>query len=143
MMEAKNRHMALALCTGCGIGQCIDADKLAASAAEFFPKINYISHTSLCSETGLAELKELIREKEVQSLAVAACSPRAKSAEFDLEETLVERINLREQVAWVMEAGSEDTQMCAEDQTRMALARSEFGATAAGDGASTMDLSAP
>ena len=37
----------------------------------------------------------------------------------------MERINLREQVAWVMERGHEDTQACAEDQVRMALAKLE------------------
>ncbi len=37
----------------------------------------------------------------------------------------MERINLREQVAWVMEPGHEDTQSCAEDQVRMALSKLE------------------
>ncbi len=40
-----------------------------------------------------------------------------------MEGKYVERVNLREQVAWVMEPGEEDTQMCAEDLVRMALAK--------------------
>jgi quinone-modifying oxidoreductase subunit QmoB len=59
----------------------------------------------------------------VNHLALAACSPRVKSSEFELDGVHVERINLREQVCWVMEPGDEDTQMCAEDQTRMVLAK--------------------
>ncbi len=46
-----------------------------------------------------------------------------KAEQFKLEGSYVERVNLREQVSWVMEAGQEDTQVCAEDQVRMALAK--------------------
>ena len=122
-MEEGRRHMALAVCTGCKIGTCIDADKLHDAAAEMIPEISYMKHGALCSESGLSELNQMTREKGVVRLAIAACSPRVKNAEFEMEGVHVERINLREQVAWVMKAGEEDTQMCAEDQTRMVLAK--------------------
>ncbi len=123
MMEVGKKHMALALCTGCSIGSCIDADSLLKSSGEMISGISCIKHESLCSEAGLAALKNLVTENKVDHLAIAACSPRVKSKEFELEGVHVERINLREQVAWVMEPGQEDTQMCAEDQTRMVLAK--------------------
>lgn len=123
MMEAGIKHMALAVCTGCGIGECIDADKLIDAAGEAIQGITCMKQGSLCSEAGLAELNRMVSENGVDRLAVAACSPRVKSTEFELDEVHVERINLREQVAWVMEPGEEDTQMCAEDQTRMVLAK--------------------
>ena len=123
MMEARKKHMALAVCTGCGIGECIDTDKLVDAAGEALQGINCIQHGSLCSVAGLAELNRMVGEKGVDRLAVAACSPRVKSTEFELDGVHVERINLREQVAWVMEPDHEDTQMCAEDQTRMVLAK--------------------
>jgi quinone-modifying oxidoreductase, subunit QmoB len=123
MMEAGKKHMALALCTGCSIGNCIDADSLVKSSDEMISGISCIKHEALCSEAGLAALKNLVSENKVDHLAIAACSPRVKSKEFELEGVHVERINLREQVAWVMESGEEDTQMCAEDQTRMILAK--------------------
>ena len=122
-MEEANLHMALALCTGCGIGTCVDAEKLLEIAGETSQGIACMKHASLCSEAGLAELNSLLTDKGVKSLAVAACSPRVKSAEFMMDGVKVERINLREQLAWVMEPGQEDTQMCAEDQTRMVLAK--------------------
>ncbi|MCD4710585.1 MAG: FAD-dependent oxidoreductase [Bacteroidales bacterium] len=115
--------MALAICTGCGIGECIDADKLVDAAGEAIQGITCMKQGSLCSESGLAELNRMVTENGVDRLAVAACSPRVKSTEFELDGVHVERINLREQVAWVMEPGEEDTQMCAEDQTRMVLAK--------------------
>lgn len=122
-MEAGKRDMALVVCTGCGIGECIDADKLVGAAGEAIRGITCMKQGSLCSEGGLAELNRMVTENGVDRLAVAACSPRVKSTEFELDGVHVERINLREQVAWVMEPGGEDTQMCAEDQTRMVLAK--------------------
>ena len=122
-MSAEKKHMALAICTGCDIGNCIDADKLTDAVREAFDGISCISHKSLCSEAGLEELRKFTREKGVDRLGVAACSPRVKTAEFSMDGIYVDRINLREQLAWVMEPGEEDTQMCAEDQTRMVLAK--------------------
>jgi quinone-modifying oxidoreductase subunit QmoB len=118
-----DRHTALAICTGCGIGSCVDTGSLLEAAVEFLPGIQAIVHNSLCSESGLAVMKEAVSDKELSRLAIAACSPRVKQSEFDLDGVYVERINLREQVAWVMQPGGDDTQMCAEDQTRMALAK--------------------
>ena len=122
-MSAGKKHMALAICTGCGIGNCIDADKLTDAAREAFDGISCISHKSLCSEAGLEELSRFTREKGVDRLGVAACSPRVKTDEFSMDGIYVDRINLREQLTWVMEPGEEDTQMCAEDQTKMVLAK--------------------
>jgi quinone-modifying oxidoreductase, subunit QmoB len=123
MTADTKKHMALAVCSGCGIGGCIDTDLLIGSAGEAIPGITCIKHASLCSQEGLAALKDFVVEKGTDRLAVAACSPRARSREFELDGLLVERINLREQMAWVMDPGEEDTQMYAEDQTRMALAK--------------------
>ncbi len=123
MMAEHISDMALALCTGCKIGTCIDSDKLLLASEEIIPGIKCMKHGSLCSEAGVAELNKIVGEKGLKRLAIAACSPRVKSAEFEMDGVHVERINLREQVAWVMEPGEEDTQMCAEDQTRIVLAK--------------------
>jgi quinone-modifying oxidoreductase subunit QmoB len=122
-MENTKNHMALALCTGCGMGDCLDMDQLIKEAGETHEGLFTLKHAALCSEAGLGALHELIRADSVNRLAIAACSPRAKVAEFTLEGVYVDRINLREQVSWVMEANHEDTQMCAEDLTRMGLAK--------------------
>ncbi len=122
-MEEGKKNIALGLCTGCSIGESIDADKLLDAAGEAIQGITCMKHGSLCSEAGLAALHQMTGENETGRLAVAACSPRVKSTEFEMDGLLVERINLREQLAWVMEPGIEDTQVCAEDQTRMVLAK--------------------
>jgi quinone-modifying oxidoreductase subunit QmoB len=122
-MAERKINMGLAICTGCGIGGCIDAEMLGAAARESFAGMECLTHKALCSEAGLQELQGFVRRQGVDRLAVAACTPRTRTAEFTLEGTYVDRVNLREQVAWIMEAGEEDTQMCAEDQVRMVLAK--------------------
>lgn len=115
--------MVLALCSGCGLGECIDLKTLAAAAAEDFPGLVCFTHPALCSEAGIGELVATVSEQRVDRVSIGACSPRCKSAHFDLEGILTDRVNLREQVAWLMEPGGEDTRMCAGDQVRMSLAR--------------------
>ena len=123
MTGGVKHHVALALCTGCGIGECIDREALVAKVDETVPGIPRFTHPALCSEAGMQELGRVMEEKGITSLVVAACSPRVKEGAFLLERIRVERVNLREQVAWVMEAGHEDTQAAAEDQVLMALAK--------------------
>jgi quinone-modifying oxidoreductase subunit QmoB len=63
----------------------------------------------------------------VDRLLLAACSPRAKVAEFRFDHAMrvvvTERVSLREQVVWSHPGGEEDTQLLAEDLLRMGLAR--------------------
>ena len=62
---------------------------------------------------------------EVDGPVIAACSHRAKTEEFKFDPAKVqlERVSLREQVAWSHEPGHEDTQMLAEDLIRMGVTR--------------------
>lgn len=122
-MKDSRGHMALAVCKGCGIGDCIRIDSLIQAAKEAAEGIHCMEHAALCSESGLEQLHTMCRESRIDRLAIAACSPRIKSEQFRMDGLYVDRINLREQVAWVMEPENEDTQMLAEDQTRMVLAK--------------------
>ncbi len=123
MSESKRDRMLFGLCNGCGIGECMDAAALTAAAEEVIPGISCLEHSALCSDEGRQKLNDALEKNQIQHVALAACSPRVKTAEFEFQGRVVERINLREQVAWVMEAGGENTQMCGEDLVRMGLAR--------------------
>ena len=60
----------------------------------------------------------------VDAVVIAACSPRVKSRGFSFDPRMVlERVNLREQVAWCHEAKHEDTQVLAEDYLRMGMVK--------------------
>jgi len=119
MTKEKGKRI-LAVCSGCGIGEALDLDLLAGTGRE---DLIYFQHPALCSESGLQELHLQLEKHGAERIAIAACSPRVKAEQFKLEAKYVERVNLREQVAWVMEKKDEDTQSCAEDQVQMALAK--------------------
>lgn len=55
-MEGLKKNMALAVCTGCSIGECIDVDHLMMVAGEQVDGIACMKHPALCSEEGLGYL---------------------------------------------------------------------------------------
>jgi len=110
------------ICSGCGIGDAIDVEALAGEAGVSIVK----QHEALCGDEGLKLIKEDMEKEGVNSLLIAACSMRAKQEvfnSFDPKEVIVERVNLREHVAWCQKPKEEDTQMMAEDYVRMGLAK--------------------
>ncbi|MFC1971801.1 FAD-dependent oxidoreductase [Chloroflexota bacterium] len=112
------------ICTGCGIGDALDADKLCELANDEYSVDVCKTHTALCGEEGAQVILKDI-EDGVNTVVIAACSPRAKTDIFsyDTSTTILERINLREHVIWAHPANDEDTQMLAEDYLRMGLAK--------------------
>jgi quinone-modifying oxidoreductase subunit QmoB len=89
-----------------------------------------VSHAALCGPEGLTAIRSAIKEENLDGLAIAGCSGRAKVREFRFNGTPVERISLREMVTWSHPKGEEDTQMLAEDLVRMGVARAAAGKTA-------------
>jgi quinone-modifying oxidoreductase subunit QmoB len=110
------------ICTGCGIGESLDIEKLSGVADDLGAAVCK-NHPVMCSEEGVALIKEGISSEGVNKVAVAACSPRVKYEVFDFKSVLVDRINLREQVVWCHPPKDEDTQMLAEDQIRMGVTK--------------------
>ncbi len=124
------KKIGVYICTGCGIGDLIDAEKLSKVATGEYKvpvcKVNQM----FCGPEGLAQIKKDVASEGVNGLVIAACSPRAKTDvfSFDLLTTVMDRVNLREQVAWshtpqAKEGIDEDIQMLAEDQLRMSIVR--------------------
>lgn len=112
----------LYICTGCGIGEALDVAALGNVAAKEYGA-QIATHPHLCGPEGAALLRQEREREGVERVAVAACSGRVNTDVFALEHTIVERINLREQVAWCHTAGDEATQALAEDQLRMGLVK--------------------
>ena len=60
----------------------------------------------------------------VNGAVIAACSQRVMTEAFAFPpDKMIERVNLREQVAWSQPAGEEDTLMMAQDALRMGIVR--------------------
>ncbi|OGQ90780.1 MAG: hypothetical protein A2289_02745 [Deltaproteobacteria bacterium RIFOXYA12_FULL_58_15] len=116
--------VGLFVCTGCDIGKAIDVDKLEAAGSEH-GSVSFEKHECLCSEEGVALINKAIESGDVDGVALAACSNRymVDTFKFDLSKISVERISLREQVAWTHPHGEEDTQMLGEDLVRMGVAK--------------------
>ena len=112
------------ICTGCGIGDALDADALSNLATSEFKVASCKLSPILCSAEGLSLMRQDIDGAGIDTLVIAACSPRVMTDAFTFElDRVVERVNLREQVAWCHPAGDEDTQMLAEDQLRMGITK--------------------
>jgi quinone-modifying oxidoreductase subunit QmoB len=105
------------ICKGCGIGESLNLDKLKEIAEKEFS-----AQTMICEQ--LCNESNLIRDclvKGTNKVLIAACSQRNKTSNFQFENTIVERVNLREGVIWSHSSG-DDMQGMAEDYLRMGMA---------------------
>mgnify|MGYP000899697861 CR=1 FL=1 len=117
------KKLAFYACTGCGLGEALNIEQLSSVAAKEGKIPLCRSHSAFCSKEGVAIIKEDIEKEGVNSILIGACSPRVMYDRFNFDGCIVERINLREQVAWTQPPGEEDTQMMAEDYIRMTVAK--------------------
>ncbi len=121
-----DQKIGVYLCSGCGIGDSLDMEALKTVAEEFNIAKCEI-HPQLCSPDCVKGLNADVASGEANCLVLGACSGRVKTDEFSFDPmtTIVERLNLREHVAWCQPSGAVDTQMMAEDYLRMAVTRVE------------------
>jgi quinone-modifying oxidoreductase subunit QmoB len=125
------------ICTGCGIGEALNIEKVAEAAKEkgYDCKI----HPCLCSEEGVEFLKKDVADG-INALSIAACSRRVNFDIFRFDGCVVDRVSLREGVTWshsredypapTEEQADDETfvdniQHLAEDYVRMGVARLE------------------
>ena len=119
-----DKKTAVYICTGCGIGEAIDAEKLSEVANDEYSPALCKSHPFLCGPEGIEIIRKDIEGEDIDTLIIAACSHRVNYDVFDFgPEKIVERVNIREQVAWTQAAMEEDTQMLAEDNLRIACTK--------------------
>ena len=81
-MEKKS---ALYICTGCGIGDALDIDKLEQLAKDNFSIPICRKHANLCSKEGVELIKKDMADEGVNTMAIAACSPRVMYDVFDFQ----------------------------------------------------------
>jgi heterodisulfide reductase subunit A len=86
-----------------------------------------------CSESGIAEIKNAIREQGLTRVVVASCSPRthmplfkSACAEAGMNQYLFEMVNIRDQCSWVHMQEREDGTRKAMDLIRMGVAKATF-----------------
>jgi len=117
------KKIAVYICTGCGIGDALDIEKLGKVATDESSVPICRNYPNLCSREGVQLIKDDMVNEGVNTLVIAACSNRVMYDVFNFEKSIVDRVNIREQVVWCQKPGEEDTQMMAEDYLRMGLAK--------------------
>jgi quinone-modifying oxidoreductase subunit QmoB len=128
------KNYGVYICKGCGIGAAINTDNVIKESAggTKLPRDKYKVHDALCGAEGLEMIKADVAAG-VNTLTIAACSPRVKFEEFDIPGCIVERVGLRELVAWSQDAPSDKTEEhyhpdgMATDYVTMGVVRTQKG----------------
>jgi quinone-modifying oxidoreductase subunit QmoB len=112
------------ICTGCGLGEALDIAKLEEIATKDHKAPVCKTHPFLCSEEGVKVIRDDIATDGVNRVVIAACSHRVNQDVFAFgNEVILDRVNLREQVAWSHPPKDEDTDQMAQDYLRMGLVK--------------------
>lgn len=120
------KKIGVYICEGCGIGEALDVDSLSNVAMDEFQVPLCRRHSYLCGKDGVELIKSDIENEGVNTIVIAACSPRVMYEVFDFGyDKIVERTNLREQVVWCHPPNDEDTQMLAEDHLRISITKAK------------------
>ena len=115
------------ICTGCGIGDTLDIEALSKVASSEMG-MNCKTHQALCSADGRALIEKDMNDDGVNTVVVAACSPRVMLDEFNFgDDKITIRANIREGVVWskAEDADPEFLQEAASDYMRMACPRAK------------------
>jgi len=112
------------VCRGCGIAEAIDTQKLVELAGASNPGGPVRTSPAFCLEDAQL-IRSDVEQQGVDGVVIAACSLRVNTDVFRLPPAFVERVNIREQVAWSHPARHEETQALAEDYLRMGLVRAQ------------------
>ena len=122
---ADDKKFAGYICTGCGIGDRLDASTLEQVATRDGKMQSCKQSEMLCGAEGVQMIKDDIANDSVTHVMIAACSRRAKVEAFNFTDVALTRANLREGVIWVRpdtDENNETTQEMADDYIRMACA---------------------
>ena len=117
------------ICKGCGLGERLDTDQLVSVAGAQCGADIARCHDYLCSGDGLSLIRRDIEEQGVTHVVLGACSRRAKTEAFNMEDVAIARANLREGVIWSQPdtpEARELTQDMADDYVRMACIEAKF-----------------
>jgi len=121
-----DKKTAVYICTGCGIGDALDIEQLKEEGTADYGIDVIRDHPFLCGPEGVDLIKQDIQGEGVNTVVIAACSHRVNYDVFNFgPDVIVQRVNLREHVAWSQTPGDENTQELAEDNLRMGCSQAK------------------
>ncbi|OGS52337.1 MAG: hypothetical protein A3K75_04820 [Euryarchaeota archaeon RBG_13_61_15] len=115
---------------GLNIGSVIDVPGVVEYVSKL-PNVEYVeSNTYTCSSDTLRKIKEVVKERDLNRVVVAACTPRTHEPLFQdacreagLNKYLFEMANIRDQCSWVHMREPDKATRKAKALVRMAVAR--------------------
>jgi heterodisulfide reductase subunit A len=129
-MEQEPRVGVFICSCGTNIGGVVNVPEVT-EYAETIPHVVHAEHNLYtCSEAGLTMIKEAIKERNLNRVVVASCTPRtheplfrAACREAGLNPYLFEMANIREHDSWVHPHEQKKATQKAKDIVRMAVAK--------------------
>jgi quinone-modifying oxidoreductase subunit QmoB len=119
-----DKKLGIYVCGGCGIAESIDTEGLVKLGKQEGKAAVCRQDPFLCGREGVEAIRKDLADGAVDSVLIAACSARVKTDAFAFDPQVpLERVNIREHVAWCFPPNHEDTQMAAEDYLRMGVAK--------------------
>lgn len=108
--------------------------KAVAEYATTLPRVVFTKdNLYTCSEAGIGEIKNAVKEHQLNRVVVASCSPRTHQplfqsacAEAGLNPYLFEMVNIRDQCSWVHMQERDNATQKAKDLIRMGVAKATF-----------------
>jgi len=115
---------------GANIGRVVDVP----SVVEYAKTLDHVAHAEeglfICSTDAAAQISSTIREKKLNRVVVAACTPRTHEPLFrdtlregGINQYFFDMANIREHCSWVHSKQKEDATDKAKDIVRMSVAR--------------------
>jgi heterodisulfide reductase subunit A len=131
LAEDKDIRIGVFVCDcGSNIAGYLDCPDIA-EYAKTLPNVVYVKENLYtCSEAGINEIKDAIKEEKLNRVVVASCSPRTHEplfrgscAEAGLNPYLFEMVNIRDQCSWVHMQEKQEGNQKAMDLIRMGVAK--------------------
>lgn len=118
---------------GTNIAGFIDVPKVC-EYAKTLPNVVYVKENMYtCSNAGIQEIMDAIKEYKLNRVVVASCTPRTHEPLFrkaceeaGLNKFLFEFVNIRDQCSWVHQNEREEATQKAKDLVRMGVARARM-----------------
>lgn len=132
-METEFRTGVFICHCGINIAGVLDIEDLCEYARTLPNVVTVQANLFTCAETGTTEIKNAIKEHDLNRVVVAACTPRthepifrASCQEAGINPYFFEMVNIREHCSWVHRHEREGAQAKARDLMRMAVAKAAF-----------------
>ena len=133
-LNTKDARIGVFVChCGSNIAGLLDCPGLAEYASGLPNVVFTKNNLYTCSEAGIGELTNAIKEQGLTRVVVASCSPRthmplfkSACAEAGLNQYLFEMANIRDQCSWVHVQDRDLAMLKAQDLIRMAVAKATF-----------------